>query len=176
MTYRESQASDLTAILDLHRSAFGREDEATLVAHLLADPSAQPLLSIVADTGDGTVGHALFTAVDIAGAPNAPHCAILAPLAVRSSHQRSGIGRGLIEHGCRMLADRGVALVFVLGDPRYYTRCGFCPAAPFDLHAPYLVEPQEAWMVREILPPVLGTVRGTVHVARSLCAEEFWRE
>ena len=122
------------------------------------------------------VGHVLFTALRLVGTAGPVGCALLAPLAVLPSRQRSGVGRGLIERGCRVLAGRGIGLVFVLGDPRYYTRCGFRPAVPLGLHAPYRIEPEEAWMVRAPGPDGLGRVRGTVECARSLAEEQYWRE
>lgn len=102
--------------------------------------------------------------------------ALLAPLAVLPSHQHSGVGRALIEHGCELLSRRGVVLAFVLGDPRYNGRCGFGPAHCFGLKAPYPIEPQAAWMVRTSSPNVLGTIEGTVRCAASLAAEQYWRE
>jgi putative acetyltransferase len=176
MQFRESNAAETDEALRIHRLAFGREDEAELVAALLRDPSAQPSLSLFADAQDEHVGHALFTALRLVGSSSPANCAILAPLAVLPARQGAGAGRGLIEHGCKLLARRGVQLVFVLGDPRYYTRCGFRPAVPLGLHAPYTIEPEEAWMVRALCPGVLGTLHGTVQCAQSLAAERYWRE
>ncbi len=176
MRFRSSDAAETDDVLRIHRLAFERDDEATLVAELLLDPSAQPSLSLFADVHDQHVGHALFTALRLVGASRAVGCAILAPLAVLPAHQRCGVGRGLIEHGCQVLAGRGIELVFVLGDPYYYTRCGFDPAIPWGLSAPYSIEPQEAWMVRALGPNLLGNVRGTVQCARALAAEAYWRE
>ncbi len=176
MQFRESSAAEVGDVLRVHRLAFDRDDEATLVGNLLRDPSAQPSLSIVAEAQGQVVGHALFTALHLAEPPSPVGCAILAPLAVMPSHQRSGVGRGLIEYGCKVLSGRGIELVFVLGDPHYYTRCGFGPAARHGLHAPYAIEPEEAWMVRSLGPSVLGSVQGTVGCAQSLAAEQYWRE
>jgi len=86
------------------------------------------------------------------------------------------MGRALIEHGCRLLAERRVKLVFVLGDPSYYTGSRFVPAPPLGLKAPYPIEPEAAWMVRALDPGLLGTIRGTVRCARSLADEPYWRE
>jgi len=176
MQFRESSAPEVDDILRIHRLAFQREDEAALVARLLIDPSAQPSLSLLAEMEGERVGHALFTALRLVGTAGPVGCALLAPLAVLPSNQRSGVGRGLIEHGCRVLAGRGIDLVFVLGDPRYYTRCGFRPAFPLGLRAPYPIEPEEAWMVRALGPDLPCGVHGTVECARSLAEEQYWRE
>lgn len=90
--------------------------------------------------------------------------------------QRRGVGRALIEHGVDRLAAEGVQLVFVLGDPAYYTRCGFVPATPLGLRAPYPIEPEPAWRVRALVPDLLGAVEGTVACATTLARPEYWRE
>jgi putative acetyltransferase len=176
LDFRETSDTDSDEVLRIHRLAFGREDEALLVEKLLHDPSAQPCLSLLAVEGGAGVGHALFTTVGLDAAMGQASCAILAPLAVLPAWQRRGVGRGLIEAGCGRLARRGVGLVFVLGDPGYYTRCGFVPAIPLGLAAPYPIEPEAAWMVRALNPDLLGAVAGRASCAQSLAKEEYWRE
>lgn len=163
-------------VLQVHDAAFGQPDEGELVTALLRDPTAAPVVSIVAVVDNRIVGHALFTALSLDGSRRPAECSILAPLAVVPVHQGKGIGRALIDRGCSALAARGVQLVFVLGDPRYYTRCGFQPAVPHALLAPYPIEPETAWMVRALEENLLGTVAGTVRCAQSLAAEHYWRE
>lgn len=167
--------ADLEAVLRIEREAFGQDDEANLVVALLRDPTAQPLLSLLAYDDDRPIGHVLFTRVTLDGRPDVA-CSILAPLAVVPAFQRQGVGRALIEHGARVLAEWGVKLLFVLGDPSYYTRCGFGPAIPYGLRALYPIVPEEAWMVRPLVPGLLGTVEGTVACAGSLARPEYWRE
>jgi putative acetyltransferase len=176
LDFREASDTDCDEVLRIHRLAFGREDEALLVEKLLHDPSAQPSLSLLAVEGGAGVGHALFTTVGLDAAMGQASCAILAPLAVLPAWQRRGVGRGLIEAGCDVLAQRGVELVFVLGDPGYYTRCGFGSAIPLGLRAPYAIEPEAAWMVRALRPGVLGAIAGTVRCALTLAEEHYWRE
>lgn len=176
MQVRESTEDDEAQVLEVHRLAFGRDDEAALVRDLLRDETARPLLSAVAEVQGRIAGHVLFTALRLRGTEHAPGLSLLAPLAVAPAHQKAGLGRRLIEFGCETLGRRGTGLVFVLGDPGYYGRCGFEPAVPHGLRAPYAVTPEEAWRVRPLQPDVLGAVRGTVACARSLQPERYWRE
>lgn len=176
MRIERASEADLDVIMQVHREAFAREDEALLVAALLRDPTAQPATSLLAYEGDRAIGHVLFTKMVISDSPFDVSSAILAPLAVVPSFQRKGVGRALIEHGTRLLASTGVKYVFVLGEPGYYTRFGFLPAIPHGLHAPYQIVPEEAWMVRSLVPNFLGTVSGRVVCASSLAKPEYWRE
>ena len=175
----EALASDLETVLSVERLAFGADgaDEvATLVSDLVDDPSAHPLLSLLAWDGERPVGHILFTAARLEGASHSAAVSILAPLAVVPEAQRRGVGGSLIAHGVGRLCQQGAELVFVLGHPAYYPRHGFVPAYPEGLAAPYPVSPENAWMVRELRRGVLGSVRGTVICAEAMDEPQYWRE
>lgn len=176
MNIVEAGPADLDITLRIERAAFEQDEEAALVAQLLQDPSAHPHLSLLAFVAHEPVGHVLFTAAAIGNSGNPVPAAILAPLAVFPEFQRQGVGKALIEEGAHRLAVSGVRLLFVLGHPSYYTRCGFVPAIPFGLVPPYPVVPQEAWMVRPLAPNTLGTISGLVSCAHSMDKPEYWRE
>ena len=98
MIIREALDSDFDAVMSVERVAFGSDEEAGLVADLLVDPSARPMVSLLAFDGDRSVGHILFTWAGLV--PDSPLTAsILAPLAVVPDKQKKGIGGALIEHG-----------------------------------------------------------------------------
>ncbi len=175
---RETEEFDLADVLHIHARAFGQDDEADLVSALLADPSAQPALSLIAFTDAEAVGHILFSAVRLTEPEIRHPLVILAPLAVVPEAQGRGIGGALIAAGVRHLTKAGVDLVLVLGYPQYYSRHGFEPAGKFGLAAPYPIadENADAWMVRALRPGVLGAVHGTIICADALNRPEYWRE
>lgn len=180
MLIRTSQPTDLPAILDVHRDAFGlaSAEIERLVCDLLADPTAQPVVSLLAEEQDAVVGHVLLTTATIEPAGHRCTAYLLAPLAVVRGHQRQGVGGALIRESFNQLALAGIDLIFVLGHPGYYPRFGFRPAGELGLVAPYPIEPQNApaWMVHELKPGVLGTVQGKVRCAGALNKPEYWRE
>jgi putative acetyltransferase len=175
---REALEEDLGAVLDVERRAFGQDIEAELVRELMSDSSAVPRLSLLAATDGQPVGHVLFTAVTVIGADRPVPASILAPLAVVPEVQRRGYGKKLVEDGLTRLARDGVAIVFVLGDPRYYSRFGFVPAtrlgfeAPFELPAEY----GDAWMVKALGDGIIGSVTGRIRCADALSRPEYWRD
>ena len=83
-----------------------------------------------------------------------------------------------INTGLDYLKKRGVELVFVLGHPTYYPRCGFTPAGVLGYEAPFPI-PEEcapAWMVQQLQGNSLGAVKGKVQCSKMLDREEYWRE
>ena len=178
MHIREAVESDLNDVLYVETVAFGYDKEAELVRGLLVDPSATPILSLLAFDDDRAVGHILFTAVRLTQTEDAPSAAILAPLAVVPDYQKKGIGGKLIDRGLQLLTSSGVDLVFVLGHSEYYPRHGFEPAGSLGLEAPYPIpeEHTDAWMVQALRPGLLGSLHGKVVCADALDKPEHWRE
>lgn len=172
----EAGPADMDAMVLVNRLAFADEEVVDLVRELYEDPTARPLLSLIAQEDSRPVGHVLFSTARVEGASRQVSASILAPLAVVPDSQRRGIGGRLIAEGISRLTAEGVELVFVLGHPGYYPRHGFEPAHPHGLVAPYPITPEEAWMVRALQPGVLGEARGTIACADVMMKPELWRE
>jgi predicted N-acetyltransferase YhbS len=169
------------AISDVVIAAFGNmqgKEIADLIIELLKDPSAQPLLSLVATTDDSVVGHILFTNARIEHPQRVVSSAILAPLAVHPDYQNQGIGGQLIKQGLKRLKAAGVELVFVLGHPGYYPKHGFLAAGIIGFDAPFPIPPENsgAWMVQQLCPGIIGHIRGQVVCAETLNDPKHWRE
>jgi len=178
MIIRDATASDLDDVLRVEREAFTEEDIAPLVNDLLVDPSAEPVLSLLAfDDGENAVGHILFTHAVLEPVSGIT-IALLAPLAVVPGSQRQGIGGALIRQGLDMLKEADVELVFVLGHPGYYPRHGFEPAMRhgFAPTYPILEKDADAWLVQALRPGAIEEGRGRVICADALDKPEYWRE
>ena len=171
-------AGDLAVALDVERSAFGQDEEANLVRALMADPTAEPRLSLLAMAEGRAVGHILFTGASVEGAHRPVAASILAPMAVTPKAQSQGYGGQLIAEGLRRLTSAGVELIFVLGHPGYYPRFGFEPALPLGFEAPFPIaeEHADAWMLLALRNGVVGSVAGKVKCADALNRPELWRE
>lgn len=181
MDIRHSSLADEPAIRSLHEKAFGPQEGpiiAALAIALLHDPTARPVLSLLAFDAGTLIGHILFTRVCIADSELSLSCSILAPLAVLPDRQGQGIGTRLGERGLELLKESGCGLVFVLGHPGYYPRFGFQPAGRLGFTAPYpiLEKNSDAWMVLELCNGLLGREQGTIQCADVLDRQEYWRE
>ena len=175
MKIREGTSDDRAAVATLFEAAFGKEEGPTVAAlaeALFEDPSAQPLLSLVAEEADRTAGAVLFSAVRIEGVDGDVPSRILAPLGVAPDRQRRGIGDALVRRGLDLLRDRRLARVFVYGDPAYYGRFGF--TANRNLVAPFPLTHPEGWQVLALDGREAGGLRGTVLCAASLASPEYW--
>jgi predicted N-acetyltransferase YhbS len=181
LNIRPAKADERSVVLDIEKRAFGNGKGAViadLVAALMDDPTAAPVLSLLAVENERALGHILFSKVTIADSEESLSAAILAPLAVVPEAQGHGIGGWLIRDGLRRLAEGDVKLVFVLGHPGYYPRHGFQTAGVLGFAAPYPIpkEHAAAWMVQELRAGVIGTVKGRVICAEALDRPEHWRE
>ena len=177
MQVRESTGHDLSVIRQVHEKAFGQSEGpivSELACEILVDKTALPILSLVAEESNQIVGNISFSVVSIEGCDEHISAFILAPLTVVKEYQAKGIGKSLIQSGLRTLQERGAELVFVLGDPNYYSLSGFESAYEYNLKPPYQLEYPEAWMVLELKPGALEKAEGFVRCCTSLDSPEYW--
>ncbi|MDH6354886.1 putative acetyltransferase [Dysgonomonas sp. PH5-45] len=176
---RETNISDLENIIDIETQAFGYNKEAKLVAELLTDKTAEPIVSLLAIYNGEAVGHILFTRAYFYDQEEQPIMHILAPLAVKPEYQRQGVGGMLIQAGIKKLQEKGSSLVFVLGHKDYYPKYGFIPdAAQLGYPAPYPIpkEYSDYWMVQAISPKSFGIGKGKIRCSDVLNKPEHWRD
>lgn len=164
MEVRPEIRADERAIAEVHRLAFGRDDETNLVSALRETENYLPELSLVAVRGGAVVGHVLVTLVELVpttGETDVAHPLLaLAPLGVRPENQGRGVGSTLVEAAVRRAAVRSEPLVVVVGDPGYYSRFGFGPASALGIEAPFPL-PDGALQVRR-LPAFRSACAGTI--------------
>lgn|SRR5690606_6831610 len=92
---------------------------------------------------------------------------LLGPLAVNPLRKNEGIGRALVFKTLDRAAALGHRLVLLVGDPAYYSRFGFSPAAPAGFDMPG--EDPARLQLRALDPQVLKTVRGTIKRSPRVC-------
>ncbi len=154
---RAEKPGDISAVREVNRLAFGRENEARLVDDLRSGTHAR--ISLVARREDKTIGYIMFSVLSIETEYSSVEALALAPVAVVPEAQEQGVGSALIQEGLQRCADLGHSLVIVLGEPDYYSRFGFSSTLARKLRSRYS---GEAFMALELTPQALNNVEGDV--------------
>jgi putative acetyltransferase len=156
---RRERTVDATQIDAVHRAAFDRPElagttapEARLVSELRNDGDVVPELSLVAEVDGHITGHVVCSQATIGGRPSLG----LGPIGVRPDRQRTGVGSALM-HAVIAAADAlDAPTIVLLGDPRFYRRFGFEPAADHGIIPPedwgrehFMVRRLTAWSPAE---------------------------
>jgi len=155
------KSEDIASIDEITRLAFEGEEEAKLIVAIRNSDYFIPKLSLVAVQNNHVVGHILFSPITIESPETSVDALALAPMAVSPGCQNRGIGTELVRNGLEACKKLGYKIVIVVGHPNYYPRFGFKPARALGLQAPFEV-PDDAFLVRELVPGALKNVRGVV--------------
>ena len=151
--------------------AFG--DEGLVVADLV-DSLRETItptdgLSLVAEHDGQVVGHVMFTRSLLDAPRRLADVQVLSPLGVRPDYHKRGIGSALVRQGLQALDERAVPVVFLEGDPGYYSRFGFTSGRDLGFRKPSLRIPDAAFQAIRLAayePWMTGTL---------VYAEPFWR-
>lgn len=133
ITVREQRRDEAAVVHDVVRRAFGSSVEADLWDALAARPRSA---SYVAETDGQVVGHVGLTWCWVDAPERLVDVLVLSPLSVLPDRQRSGVGRALVARAIRAADEAGAPLLFLEGDPAYYSRVGFEPAGPLGFTPP----------------------------------------
>ena len=172
MNLREELPGDRKSVRDIHLRAFGG-DHGLVVADLV-DTLRETItptdgLSLVAEHDGQIAGHVMFTHSLLDAPRRLVEVQVLSPLAVMPDYHKRGIGSALVRHGLKALAERAVPLVFLEGDPGYYSRFGFAPGCDLGFRKPSLRIPDDAFQAIR-LPEFEPWMTGTL-----VYAEPFWQ-
>ncbi|WP_344579984.1 N-acetyltransferase [Nonomuraea roseoviolacea] len=171
MKLREERPDDAGAVRHVHRRAFGNHGEvvADLVDTLRHGISSCGGFALVAEAAGQVVGHVMFTRSLLDAPRRLIDVQVLSPLGVLPEHQRQGIGSALVRAGLATLAEGECPVVFLEGDPGYYSRFGFTPGAELGFRKPSLRIPDAAFQAIR-LPAYEPWMTGTL-----VYSEPFWR-
>jgi putative acetyltransferase len=160
--FREERPGDERAVRAVVDDAFAEQPGVgELVDALRRSPDWVSGLSFVAELDAALVGHVLFTRSLLDAPRRLVDVLVLSPMSVASAHQRGGIGTALINHALAEIRRRDEPLVFLEGDPRFYSRFGFEAAERIGFRRPSLRIPEAGFQVLRLAawePWMTGTL------------------
>lgn len=170
VTIRAERVEDHPAIREVIVAAFGDEGPviADLVDALRKHPCTRDGLSLVADDEGEIVAHSMVTRSRLDTFRRVVDVAVLGPLAVRPDRHRQGIGRQIVAASLAGADTAGFPVIFLEGDPAYYSRLGWVAAKPLGFRKPSIRIPDDAFQC-VLLSAYEGWMTGT-HVYN----EVFW--
>lgn len=170
------EKTDINAILDIHRQAFGKADGEAMgeaIAQLAKDFLDHPdTISISVEREGKLVGNVLFTPFVFTDHRDTK-CYLLAPCGVSPHHQGTGVGKELMEKSIEHLNSIGTDAIFVLGVPTFYPLYGY---APTDKQTPYpdLLTAPEAWMALELTKGAFARLSGQTLAIPQFMQSHWW--
>lgn len=152
MKIREASIKDAEGIKKLYLEAFD-DSEAELISDLAVDllqeKSTISTISLVAMDNRVVMAHTAFSPVFF-DSTNEHFGYILAPLAVSPPYQRNRVGSTIVKQGLDTISALGAFIVFVYGDPRYYSRFGFTTDFAQNFTPPYTLQYPEGWQAMKL--------------------------
>jgi putative acetyltransferase len=133
---RPERPEDHEAIAAVVEAAFGSPAEARLVEAIRSSPEYIADLALVAEVGGRVVGHVMVSGARLVDGDTERAIVMLSPLAVAPDLHRSGIGSALVREVTARTDARGEPFVVLEGNPAYYGRLGFEPAADHGITLP----------------------------------------
>jgi predicted N-acetyltransferase YhbS len=146
-----------------HENAEEGRTVRALVEEIRSKKYYLPELELLMIEDGEVIGYVMFSRFHIEGKYE-DRLVILTPAAVKTSCQRQGISRELIEYGLRKAAELGFTAAMVEGNPANYRARGFKTSAPYgivaspSIHLPHV----DCLMVAELIPGGLEGMHGEV--------------
>ncbi len=175
MQIREATIDDAKSIKNVHLQAFDKSESklvSELAVNLLKENTHVKIISLVAIDNNQIVGHAAFSPVFYENT-NEHLGYILAPLAVSPKFQKSNIGSSLVKYGLDIISNLGSFIVFVYGDPQYYSRFGFKTDLANNFIPPYTLQFPDGWHALKLSSAVLFE-GGSIRCVDSLNDPKLW--
>jgi putative acetyltransferase len=147
VTIREQDDGDAARVYEVIHRAFGAGVVADLDAALARRVGGA---AYVASTSKGLVSQVRLTWGWLDAPSRLVEVLVLSPLSVAPTWQRRGIGRKLVERAVVGAMALAAPLLFLEGDPAYYSSCGFEPAVQHGFARPSVRIPEPAFQVMRL--------------------------
>jgi len=166
MIIRQETPQDFAAIYALVKEGFktakvsnGKEQD--FVNFLRASGNYIPELALLAEDAAKLIGHIMLTKTSIADGARKHELLLLAPITVALDHRMKGVGARLMAEVFGRAKNLGHRAVILVGDPAFYTKFGFKPAADFGIANTNGI-PNQYVLACELTPDALRGANGAI--------------
>jgi putative acetyltransferase len=176
MIIRKATEQDGQEISEIYKCAFPADERdivANLAVNLLSENTTPETLSLVSELDNSIVGHIAFSPVFAPGMPDFQGY-ILAPLAVIPKLQHSGYGSKLIDTGILLLSQNEIDVLFVYGDPNFYSKFGFSVELARGFIPPYELKYPLGWQAKSMKSLPISYTKVVLRCVPSLCDPQLW--
>jgi putative acetyltransferase len=142
-----------------------------LVNQLILTTDLPDIHIFIAMDNDKIVGCTVFSRVFF---DDSIESFILSPMAVDTDYQGLGIGTDLIVFSAEILRDKEVKFIFTYGDPRFYSRAGFCAIDPMRIKPPFPLQHPEGWLGQSLGRQNINDLKGRLKCVDPLNRKELW--
>ena len=142
-----------------------------LVKELAEHIDNQEIICIGAYDNDALVGAIFFTRLRF---DENIEVFMLAPVAVSTARQGTGVGQALIKFGLRELKSRSVVIAITYGDPSFYSKVGFQPLSESIIQAPLRLSMPEGWLGLSLHGVQIPTLTSRPKCVRQFDNPEYW--
>jgi putative acetyltransferase len=166
---RQEQPGDYDAVYRLVKESFltqNHTEEPDYLKALRTKAEFIPELSLVAVTEDGIiVGQIAIHQTTINYSDSQDVQLTVSPLSVSPKCFRRGVGSALLREGLKIALEMGYKVVFLWGDPDFYSKHGFVPSCKFNIfHKQFQEQKVDIIMAYQICENALKGKKGMIDI------------
>lgn len=143
----------------------------SLVLDLIDGTAPQDIFGYIATEEEQIIGTIFFTRLLF---ESPVEVFILAPVAVHTDHQGTGIGQKLINFGINQLKGKGAELIFTYGDPNFYSKVGFKCITEERVKAPFKLSQPEGWLSQSLKGDKIESIPGKPRCVEAFNNPVYW--
>ena len=166
---RQEQSYDYDVVYQLVKESFLTEnhtEEPDYLNALRTKSEFIPELSLVAETEDGIIVGQIAIYQTTINYQNSQDVQLtVSPLSVSPKYFRRGVGSALLREGIKIAREMGYKVVFLWGNPNFYSKCGFVPSYKFNIfHKEFQERKVDFIMVYQLCENALEGKKGMIDI------------
>lgn len=168
MKFRLAEVRDYQNIYQLVKTAFETAkvsdgNEQDFVLKLRNSNNFIPELEFVCENKNELVAHIMMTSQTISTKKGEYLGLLVAPLCVKLENRNSGVGQALLKYAHKEALKLGYSATFLVGDPNYYGKFGYCQVSEFKIINNTGI-PDQFVLGCELIPGVLSEIEGSIDI------------